>query len=181
MHLERLSGMEHLIHIFSAPDSNVLLGAVKFQKLRESYTPSSMADAPAIVPDGTSCVVKVRHPGYKTWISYHGISIPSVFRLPVTYDVLFLLTLSGKPQAGMDNMLSLQQVPSKQWTCKVLFEMHMQTAKTQVKTINQLCEDFQRWHPILLNHNYASLGHVKVFKGLREEILYSVHMKSSLH
>lgn len=39
MHLQRLSGMEHLIHIFSVPDSKVLLGAVRFQKLRGSYTP----------------------------------------------------------------------------------------------------------------------------------------------
>ncbi|KAI7977218.1 hypothetical protein EIK77_005423 [Talaromyces pinophilus] len=171
MHLQRLSGMEHLIYIFSVPDSNVLLGAVKFQKLRESYTPSSMADAPAIVHDGTSCVVKVHHPGHNTWTSYDGISIPSVFQLPVAYDVLFLLTPSRKPQAGMANVLSLRNVPSKQWTCKVVFDMHMQTVKTQVKTINQLCEDFQRWHPILLNHNYASLDHVDVFEGLQVEIV----------
>ncbi|KUL83295.1 hypothetical protein ZTR_11341 [Talaromyces verruculosus] len=58
MHLQRLSGMEHSIFIFSAPGSKVLLGAIKFQALRDSHIPSSITERTPIVPDGVRDVFK---------------------------------------------------------------------------------------------------------------------------
>ncbi|GAM34882.1 hypothetical protein TCE0_015f02759 [Talaromyces pinophilus] len=170
MHLQRLSGMEHSIFIFSVPGSQVLLGAIKLQALRDSHIPSSITEMAPIVPDGTTCVVSVHNKATSRWHYYEGVATPEVFKLPVTNNLVLLLMPSGRPSSDLNNVLSARHEPTKEFTCKIKFQTHTNNVKAQVNAITTVCStSFDRWYQVLLNQDYAAIGVRDVFKDLPED------------
>lgn len=103
MRLKNLAQAEHQITLFTAPGSDLLLGAVRLDR---SDAPQSATDTPVLVPDGTSCVVSVQDTRTRKWSRYNAVVTPNVISLPVPGNLTLLLLPPDEDSSSLEDQVS---------------------------------------------------------------------------
>ncbi|QKX59005.1 uncharacterized protein TRUGW13939_06134 [Talaromyces rugulosus] len=168
LHAQRLMGVYHKIVLLQYGD--LFLGAVSFGKLRDKFTPFSLLGQSPIIPDGTACTVLLSHGHGKD--KMRGVTIPKGIDISVSYDIVVLLLPAGDNEANFSHGIE------HQYDCKLVFNVSDENSKLQINAVNTLCtEKFARWHPILLNTDYAILPSVNIFQGIPRDRVRAEYQK----
>lgn len=169
LQLKRLVETTHKITLLTFENSKTLLGAVQFMEYDKDGMPDLLSNMPVVLPHGTRCELTVSFGDYgDTKQRFKGITVPNVISLNVPCDIVVLLlppSEKWKARAYVNNWKSPYQSP--EFNCGLEFKDNEESVKSQINAINTLCgQRFARWHPILLNSDYAGLRSLNFQDGL---------------